>query len=103
KYGHRLDPEGYARSLQELDRALPAIVGELQKDDLLIITGDHGNDPTSTSTDHSREFVPLLVLPKEQAINENLDTRQTFSDVACSVAQFFGQQADYPGQSFLKE
>lgn len=103
KYGHRLDPEGYARSLQEFDRALPAIVGKLQKDDLLIITGDHGNDPTSTSTDHSREFVPLLILPKEQAVAQNLGIRQTFSDVACSVALFFEMKADYPGHSFIRE
>ncbi len=102
KYGHRLDPEGYAECLQEFDRALPAILSKIKPDDLLIITGDHGNDPTSTSTDHSREFVPLLVYSKAKAENETLGTRSTFSDVACSVAQFFGLKHSFPGESFLK-
>lgn len=101
KYGHRLDPEGYARSLQEFDRALPAILKKIKDDDLLIITGDHGNDPTSTSTDHSREFVPLLVYPKERASQENLGTRKTFSDVASTAADFFRLENYYPGQPFL--
>lgn len=103
KYGHRLDPEGFARSLQEFDRALPAILKKIDHDDLLIITGDHGNDPTSTSTDHSREFVPLLVYPKSRAEREKLGTRQTFNDVACSVASFFKLQNNYYGSSFLSE
>ncbi|MBN2731891.1 MAG: alkaline phosphatase family protein, partial [Balneolaceae bacterium] len=103
KYGHRLDPEGFARSLQEFDRALPAILKKIDHDDLLIITGDHGNDPTSTSTDHSREFVPLLVYPKSRAEHAKLGTRQTFSDVACTVASFFKLQNNYYGSSFLSE
>lgn len=102
KFGHRLDPEGYAECLQEIDRAIPAIVSKMQDDDMLIITADHGNDPTSESTDHSREFVPLLVFPKEKANQLNLGTRETFSDVACTVAEFFELDADYPGTSFLK-
>ena len=101
KYGHRLDPEGYAQSLQEFDRALPAILKKIKDDDLLIITGDHGNDPTSTSTDHSREFVPLLVYPKERAITQKLGIRRSFADVASSAAAFFGVEARYPGESFL--
>jgi phosphopentomutase len=102
KYGHRLDPEGFAQSLQEFDRALPAILQKIKEDDLLIITGDHGNDPTSTSTDHSREFVPLLVYPKNRAERENLGTRGTFSDVACSTAAFFGLFNNFSGTSFCK-
>lgn len=101
KYGHRLDPEGFAKSLQEFDRALPAILQKIKKDDLLIITADHGNDPTSTSTDHSREFVPLLVYPKERAAQENLGTRETFSDVAKTAGEYFDLQKDMPGTSFL--
>ena len=101
KYGHRLDPQGYAQSLQEFDRALPAILSKVADDDLMIITGDHGNDPTSTSTDHSREFVPLLVYPRERAGNEELGTRKTFSDVAKTVADFFGRDNDFPGQSVM--
>lgn len=101
KYGHRLDPEGFAECLQEIDRAIPAIVSKVQDDDLLIITADHGNDPTSRSTDHSREFVPLLVFPATRAESQNLGTRSTFSDVAATVADYFGMDTDYPGQSFL--
>lgn len=101
KYGHRLDPQGFARSLQEFDRALPAILKKVNDDDLLIITADHGNDPTSTSTDHSREFVPLLVYPKKRTAQEDLGTRKTFTDVASTVAAFFGHKNNYPGIPFI--
>ncbi len=110
-YGHRLDPQGYAESLQEFDRALPAILSKLKDDDLLIITGDHGNDPCSDSTDHSREFVPLLVYPKSRTIRltdspsdgleAELGTRDTFADIAVSIAAFFEKENDLPGKSFI--
>lgn len=103
KYGHRLDPQGFAESLQEFDRAIPAIVSKLADDDILIITGDHGNDPTSESTDHSREFTPVLLCPAAKAERQNLGTRDTFSDVASTVADFFGIAETFPGQSMLKE
>ena len=99
KYGHRRDPEGYAECLQEFE---PAMVSKLQDDDILIITADHGNDPTSESTDHSREFVPILLFPKGAGARENLGTRETFSDVANTVADFFGIGAEYPGASMLQ-
>ncbi len=101
KYGHRLNPEGFAECLQEFDRAVPALASKMEEGDVLVITADHGNDPTSTSTDHSREYVPLLVFPKSAASAENLGLRGTFSDVACSAAAFFGLDETYPGQSFL--
>lgn len=101
KYGHRLDPEGFAGCLQEIDRAIPAIVSKLQEDDILIITGDHGNDPTSESTDHSREFVPVLLFPSEKAAEVNLGTRETFGDIACTTADFFNIPAEYAGTSML--
>lgn len=101
KYGHRQDPEGYAKCLQEIDRSLPAIVSKVQEKDLLIITGDHGNDPTSTSTDHSREFVPLLVFPANRTKDIKLGTRETFSDVAATAAKFFGLDVNMPGTSFI--
>ena len=101
KYGHRLDPSGFAKSLQEFDRAIPAIVSKLQDDDILIITADHGNDPTSESTDHSREFVPVLLFPSARGRQINLGTRDTFSDVACTAADFFNISAEYPGTSML--
>jgi phosphopentomutase len=101
KYGHRLDPEGFAECLQEIDRAIPAIVSKLQKDDILIITGDHGNDPTSESTDHSREFVPVLLFPAKKATEINLGTRETFGDIACTAADFFNLSVEYAGTSML--
>jgi phosphopentomutase len=101
KYGHRLDPAGYAKCLQEFDRALPAIIKKLGNNDVFIITGDHGNDPTSTSTDHSRERVPLLVYPRTKAESANLGIRNTFSDVASSAADFFEIPNEFPGLSFL--
>jgi phosphopentomutase len=100
-FGHRLDPEGYAGSLKEFDRAIPAIVSKIREDDLLIITGDHGNDPCSDSTDHSREFVPLLVFPKGKTSSDNLKTGETFSDIAKSIAHFFSLENNFPGTSFI--
>jgi len=102
-YGHRLDPEGYAKSLEEFDRAIPAIVSKVRKQDLLIITGDHGNDPCSESTDHSREFVPLLVFPKTRAVQEDLGTGETFSNIAKSIAAVFDLPNDFPGKFFIKQ
>lgn len=102
KFGHRQDPDGYAECLQEIDRAIPAIVSKLQEDDILIITADHGNDPTSESTDHSREFVPVLMFPSEKASDINLGTRETFSDIACTAADFFNISAEYAGTSMLR-
>lgn len=103
KYGHRLDPAGYAECLQEFDRAIPAIVSKLEEDDILIITGDHGNDPTSESTDHSREFVPVLLFPSDKAAEINLGTRETFSDIASTAADFFNLPADYSGTTMLND
>lgn len=102
-YGHRCDPIGYAKSLEEFDRALPSILSKVKEDDLLIITGDHGNDPCSTSTDHSREFVPLIVYPKSIAEEDNLETRETFADVAASIADFFDKGEIFNATSFLKK
>lgn len=101
-YGHRLDPQGFASSLEEFDESLSDILSNLDDDDVLIITGDHGNDPCSTSTDHSREFVPLLVYPANSTKSINLETRDSFSDIAASVASFFGVEPTFPGNSFFK-
>ena len=101
-FGHRLDPVGYAGSLKEFDNALPFILEKVREDDILIITGDHGNDPCSTSTDHSREFVPLIIYPKKRAVVANLGTRGTFADVAASIAVYFGMNDQNFGVSFLR-
>jgi len=102
KYGHRQDPHGFADALQEIDRAIPAIVSKVKQDDLLIITGDHGNDPTDESTDHTREYVPLIVFPGNIFTKKDLGVRNTFADVAATVAQYFGFDESFGGKSFLE-
>ncbi len=84
-YGHRNDVQGYGRALEELDRMLPQILDALRPDDLLFITADHGADPTTPSTDHSREYVPLLVYGGKAV---DLGTRQTFADLGATIAQY---------------
>ncbi|SHF28484.1 phosphopentomutase [Desulfofundulus australicus DSM 11792] len=101
-YGHRNNPRGYAAALEAFDRRLPEILSAVRPDEVLIITADHGCDPTTSSTDHSREYVPLLVYGPLVEPGVNLGTRSTFSDVAASVAEFFG--LSYPrGTSFVRE
>ncbi|MDK2887607.1 MAG: phosphopentomutase [Thermoanaerobacter sp.] len=101
-YGHRNNPRGYAAALEAFDRRLPEILSAVRPDEVLIITADHGCDPTTSSTDHSREYVPLLVYGPLVEPGVNLGTRSTFSDVAASVAEFFG--LSYPrGTSFARE
>lgn len=102
-YGHRQDPEGYAACLQEIDRSIPAIYRKLSEDDLLIITGDHGNDPADESTDHTREFVPVLVIHKGSEPGIDLCTRGTFSDAAATVLEVHGFENQLPGMSFFGE
>jgi len=99
-FGHRNDPEGFHKALIEFDNAVPEIVEKLDESDALIITADHGNDPTTPSTDHSREYVPLLFYRKNKPA-KNLGIRQTFSDVAQTVADFYGIKNGLRGESFL--
>lgn len=101
-FGHRNDYQGYADALIEFDQLLPRIIDALAPDDLLLITADHGCDPTTKSTDHSREYVPLLVYGKN--INPvDLQTRETFADVAQTIAEFYRLKPIFSGKSFLNE
>ena len=102
-FGHRNDADGYAKALEEIDRAIPSFLRAMKDDDILIITGDHGNDPTMPSTDHSREFTPVLIYPASKAHSFELPTRSSFSDIAVSVCDFFGLDSPFPGYSFLSE
>ena len=103
-FGHRQNPAGYAEALGEIDRALPAAIGKLGREDLLIITGDHGNDPTDNSTDHTREFVPLIVTQGGTLERScNLGVRETFADVSATVLDFFGCENPLEGNSFLRD
>jgi len=99
-YGHRNDPQGFARSLEAFDATLGGIVGALRTEDLLILTADHGNDPTTASTDHSREYVPLLIAGVDN-IRGDLGTRTTFADVAATTAEWLGVPWTGPGTSLL--
>ena len=101
-YGHRRDAEGYAKALEHFDRRLPEILNALNDDDLLIMTADHGNDPTKEGSDHTREYVPLLVYGKSAKAGVNLGTRQSLSDIGQTVAENFGVEIA-EGVSFLRE
>ncbi len=101
-WGHRNDVPGFHQGLRELDAWIPRLVSRLQADDLVILTADHGNDPTTPSTDHSREVVPLLVLgPNVHPVP--LGTRRTFADMGQTVAEYWGLPALAAGTSFLKD
>ncbi len=102
-YGHRRDPEGYAKALNEFDAWLPSFLEKLGQEDLVMITADHGCDPSYTkTTDHTREYVPLVVLGK--AVRPaNMGTRESFADIAATVAQLLDVSLDTPGKSFAKE
>ena len=101
-YGHRNDVPGFYDALREFDAALPSITSRLKEDDLLFITADHGNDPTTPSTDHAREIVPLLA-GGMQVVPSNLGDRPTFSDLGATVADWFGISFRGRGASFLSE
>lgn len=101
-WGHRNDVAGFHQGLKELDAWVPRLLSRLRPDDVVILTADHGNDPTTPSTDHSREMVPVLVVgPKVQPVP--LGTRRTFADMGQTVAEYFGLPALGAGTSFLRE
>ena len=98
EYGHRNDPYGFARALEEFDRAIPDLIDDLPKGGRILITADHGNDPITPSTDHSREFVPLLLYGG--APGRDLGTRPSFNDHAATVAAYFGVPFETAGKPF---
>jgi phosphopentomutase len=99
-YGHRNDPAGYARHLEAIDARLPRVLEALREGDLLLITADHGNDPTTPSTDHSRERVPLLAWRRGARSGQALGTRDSFADVAATLAEGLGVPWEGSGTSF---
>ncbi len=103
QYGHRNDIEGYARNLERFDTRLAGLLPRLRDDDLLVVTADHGNDPTTPSTDHSREHVPLLVIGPRVRAGVDLGTRRTFADLGQTLAELFGVGRLAHGTSFLSE
>ena len=102
-YGHRNDAEGYAKALSYFDKRLPEIIEKLNDDDILMITADHGCDPVTPSTDHSREYIPLVVYGKKLKKGVNLGTRESFADIGATILDYFGLEITIDGTSFLKD
>lgn len=102
-YGHRRDPEGYGKALEEFDARLPEVFEKMTEDDLLLITADHGNDPTAPGTDHTREYVPLLAYSKRFSKGDELPLRETFADIGATVADNFNVNMPKFGKSFLTQ
>ena len=102
-FGHRRDPIGYGKALEEYDGRLQEVLDKMKEDDLLIITADHGNDPVHHGTDHTREYVPLLVYSKQFKEGKELPIRMTFADIGATIADNFGVKMPEHGVSFLKE
>ncbi len=100
-WGHRNDVKGYYRGLKEVDAFLPCILSVLKPDDVLVFTADHGCDPTTPSTDHSREYVPILVYGKGIRADVNIGVRDSFADLGATISQFFGIEGTGSGKSFL--
>ena len=101
KWGHRRDAASYGKGLEAFDAALPQIVSAMKEDDLLIITADHGCDPTAPGTDHTREYVPLLVMGKQMKEGVDLGTRKSFADIGETLCKYFGLPDLKIGESFL--
>ncbi len=102
-YGHRNDVDGYAKALTSFDRSLEKILSKLRDDDILMITADHGCDPGDESTDHTREYTPLLMYGKRIKPGVNLGTRRTFSDIGATILEYFEVEKQINGESMLKE
>ncbi len=102
-FGHRNNPEGYARALEAFDSRLPRMMEAMKPGDVLFIVADHGNDPTTPSTDHSREYVPLLAYGERVTPGVNLGTRESFADLGATIAELLGIEPLPDGTSFVKE
>ena len=102
-YGHRNDVDGYAKALSYFDKQLPKLLGLMQEGDILMITADHGCDPSTPSTDHSREYTPFLMYQYGQAKGVNLKTRKTFADIGSTVLDYFGVESKLDGTSVLED
>ena len=99
-YGHRNNVEGYAKALEYFDNKLPEIIEAMNVEDLLIITADHGNDPSTLSTDHDREYIPILVYGKNIKQGINLGVRDTYADISATILDMFNYPKLKYGNSF---
>lgn len=103
KFGHRRDPEGYGRAIEEFDARLPEIMAAMKDDDILMICADHGNDPTHTGWDHTREHIPFVVYGKGIKEGVNLGVRESFADIGATIAEILGVSGTSIGESFAKD
>ncbi len=103
QYGHRNDPAGFARALERFDAQFGEFAGRLRDDEMAWVTADHGNDPTTPGTDHTREYVPLIVSGPRVRDGVDLGTRATFADLGATLAELFSVKAPHAGMSFLRE
>ena len=102
-YGHRNNIEGYAKALEYFDSKLPEIMGNMKETDMLIITADHGNDPSTPSTDHSREYIPIIIYGKKIKANTNIGTRKTYADIGATILDILQMPLLETGESFKNE
>ena len=100
-YGHRNDVPGYAKALTYFDQQLPKILSAMEPEDVLMITADHGCDPGTPSTDHSREYTPFVMYGKNLPHGKNMGTRDSFSDIGATVLDYFGLSGNIAGESML--
>ncbi|WP_335617856.1 phosphopentomutase [Clostridium formicaceticum] len=100
KYGHRRDPKGYKQALEEMDKRIPEILKSLKKEDMIMIVADHGNDPTFKGTDHTREYIPILIYGEGIQANVNIGTRKSFADIAATISDILNIPTTGKGESF---
>ncbi|AKL95322.1 phosphopentomutase DeoB [Clostridium aceticum] len=100
KYGHRRDAKGYKQALEDMDQRIPELLKSLKKDDMIMIVADHGNDPTFKGTDHTREYIPILIYGEAVKPNVNIGTRKSFADIAATIADILGIPSTGKGDSF---
>ncbi|SDK50088.1 phosphopentomutase [Natronincola ferrireducens] len=103
KYGHRRDAKGYKDALEEMDARIPELLENLREDDIIIITADHGNDPTFKGTDHTREYIPIIIYGDKVNSNVNLGTRKSFADIAATISDILGIPSTGKGESFKNQ
>ena len=102
-YGHRNDVDGYAAALTYFDERMTEILALLRDEDILMVTADHGCDPSTASTDHSREYIPLVIAGRPVKPGTNIGTRSGFADIGKTILDYFGLKNDISGESFLTE
>ena len=102
-YGHRNDVDGYAKAFADFDKQLGEMLPRLREDDMVIIAADHGCDPSTPSTDHSREYVPMLIFGDKIKAGVDLKTRKTFADIGKTIADIFEIESEIPGESFYEK